>query len=133
MISIGVLTGGPEETFFLEVVRPFMKYCRLDREGIEQEAEVNVVFDLPGSLHTPVFVGVIPDKFSKAKKTQMVKVAVEQEWMDLQDIVKVQNYIHGVTDEALGVAKSQFDKKGINYDIQNDRKVIDNWLNEKKM
>ena len=133
MISIGVVTGGPEETLFLKLIRPFMKHCRLFREGITDEAEVNIVFDLPGSLHKPEFVGVVPDKFSKSKKTQMVKVAVEEEWMALENNEEIESYIHSVSDEALGVAKSQFDKKGLVYEVEKDRDVIDRWLNSVKV
>ncbi len=133
MISIEVLAGGPEETLFLEVIRPFMKHCRVAREGISDKAEVNIVFDLPGSLRKPAFVGVVPDKFSKAKKTVMVKVAVEAEWMALQNSAKIESYIYSVSDEALGIAKSQFDRMGIAYEIDNDRKIIDSWLNAVKI
>lgn len=127
MISIGAVIGGPECAFFDSRLRRLMRYCRENRDKGTETAEVNVVFHLPGSVIRPNYVGLRTAKFSKKEKTLMVQVSVEEEWITSTDEKTVLRYIYETTDEALGLALGEFKRRGIEYDIEVDRRFLATW------
>ncbi|MFV2059536.1 MAG: hypothetical protein ACC653_02565 [Gammaproteobacteria bacterium] len=129
MISVGADVGGPECDFMLSHIRFFMKFCKSKRlDDASGNAKVNVVYILPGSIHKPDFVGLRTDKFSLSEKTLMVQASVEDELVKSVDDNVVLKYIFDVADEAIGIAKSYFDKKGVEYDLERDRTMLDMWF-----
>lgn len=129
MISIGVDVGGPECEAILSHVRGFMKYCKAKRiDDDSGNAKVNIVFILPGSIHKPDFVGLRSGKFSIPEKTLMIQAAVEDEFVSAGDEKVILQYIFEVADEAIGMAKSYFDRKGVLYNLQKDRSMLDDWI-----
>jgi hypothetical protein len=73
----------------------------------------------------PDFDCVIPGKLYREEKELVVQAAVEEEWVSLRDRDRVLNYIIEVADEAIGVAKTRFERAGIDYDLTNDRAFLD--------
>jgi hypothetical protein len=58
----------------------------------------------------------------------MVQIAVDVEFAELRDTNKIRQYIFETADEALGIAKSELERKGIEYEINSDRALLDEWL-----
>ncbi len=124
MISIGEVFGGPECAFFDRHVRRLMAHCENDKTD---GARVNIVYGLPGSVWKPDFIGVQTGKFSRREETLVVHVAVEDEWIRSTDPLCVLRYIYETADEALGMATSFFEKRGIKYNLERARRFLDRW------
>lgn len=127
MISIGAVVGGPECDFFRSHLSRLSRYCSDNRTLGSDSGEVNVVYHLPGSIIKPDYTGLRTAKFSKKEKTLMVQVGVEEEWIASTDADAVLRYIYETVDEALGMAKGELDRRGIDYDLDADRKYLDRW------
>jgi hypothetical protein len=131
MISIGAVVGGPECAAFDACLRGFMDFCdRYRAEGTET-AEVNIVYHLPGSVWKPDYLGLRKAKFSRREKAQMVQVSVENEWIASSNTSNILRYIYDTADEALGIAKGELAKHGVEYDIDVDRRLLDAWKDSK--
>ena len=130
MISIGADHGGPEQLPFYKELGDFMRFCKENRARGFQGVMINIVYHVPGTLLKPDYVGVRTGKFSRKERCLMVQVAVEEEFAALDDAKKIRQYIFETADEALGIAKSFLDRKGINYEIETDRATLDEWLAE---
>jgi hypothetical protein len=127
MISVGAVVGGPECAFFDARLRLFMRFVREARESAQDDSEVNLVFHLPGSIAKPGYVGPRVAKFSRKDKTLMIQVGVEEEIIRSDSEKDVLQYIYEIADEALGIAKSEFERKSMFYDLEADRQVLDSW------
>jgi hypothetical protein len=127
MLSIGAIIGGPETDYFDTVLRGFMQHCEREAEWEEADVTVNIVYHLPGSVWRPDYIGVRDAKFSKAKKMLMVQISVEPEWIEERDRSVVEEFIFDTADEAIGVAKTRFERAGIDYDLGADRKFLNRW------
>lgn len=130
MISVGMVLGGPEHVAFDQEVRSFMRFCRENRERGFADSEINIVYHVPGSLGKPDYVGVRTGKFSRKERCLMVQIAVEEEFAALDDTKKIRQYIFETADEALGIGKSGLERKGLDYEIETDRALLDEWLAE---
>jgi hypothetical protein len=129
MITVGAVVGGPECAFFEERVRKFMRFCRESFEAQPSpSAEVNLVFHLPGSIAQPGYTGVRRGRLSKAEKTLMIQVGVEEDLIRSTSEAQVERYIFDVADEAIATAKSVFDQNKIEYSLETDRHLLDRWL-----
>lgn len=128
MITVGAVVGGPECASFEVRLRLFMKFCRENflAPG-DKSAEVNLVFHLPGSIAQPGYTGLRRGRLSRPEKTVMIQVGVEEELIRARSEAQVDRYIFDVADEAIATAKSVFDQNKIEYDIQADRRVLDQW------
>jgi hypothetical protein len=124
MISAGAIVGGPEAVFFDSVLREFMQRCEHQGTWTESNIHVNIVYHLPGSTWSPDYIGVRDAKFSRKARTLMVQIAVEDEWIRGRDRVVVEDYILDAADEAICVAKTRFDRAGIEYDLESDRQFL---------
>ena len=129
MISIGAVVGGPECGFFDSHLSRFMGYCEDKRLEGTHSAEVNIVYHLPGSIAKPDYVGMRTGKFSKKELALMIQISVEEEWIASRDAEQVLRYIYETADEAIGIAESEFRKRGIDYGIEADRVFLDGWKN----
>ena len=128
MISVGAVIGGPECAFMDMHVRSLMRFTKERRLADDSvNAEVNIVFHLPGSLTRPDYIGLRTARFSKKERVLMIQVAVEDEFIVARDNALVVGYIYDVANEAIGLAKSYFDKNNVEYDIEMDRKLLDEW------
>ncbi len=128
VISVGAVIGGPECAFMDNYVRSLMRFTKEKRlENSSSNAEVNIVFHLPGSLMKPDYIGLRTGKFSKKENTLMIQAAVEAEFIASNDDAEVISYIFEVADEAIGMAKSFFDRNDVEYDIEMDRQLLDKW------
>jgi hypothetical protein len=130
MITVGAVIGGPECQRFDTQLRRFMRYCRENSQLGSNLAEVNIVYHLPGSIAKPDYTGVRLGRFSKAERTLMVQVGVEDEWIAAKDEEIILKYIHNSADEAIGLAKSELDRRGVPYDIEVDRRFLDSWMSD---
>jgi hypothetical protein len=130
MISAGMVLGGPEHVAFDREVRSFMRFCRENRSRGFARSEINIVYHVPGSLGKPDYVGVRTGRFSKKENCLMVQVAVEEEFASLDDAKKIRQYIFETADEAIGVGKSYLERKGLDYEIEIDRAILEAWLAE---
>lgn len=104
-----------------------MKYCRENAEAGAPSVTVNIVYHLPGSVIKPDYIGLRIGRFSKQERCLVVQVAVEDEFISSDDEATVFQYIYDTADEALGLAKSDLDRRGIPYDLDADRRVLDAW------
>jgi hypothetical protein len=80
-LSIGIIVGGPtksNEAWKVALMR-LMNQVILARQDIESPLNVNVVFQVPGSILTPDFEGARTGSFSKARRLLMVQVALPAE------------------------------------------------------
>jgi len=127
MISIGAVIGGPECAFFDPLIRRFMKYCRENAKAGAPSVTVNIVYHLPGSINKPDYLGLRIGRFSTQGHCLVVQVAVEGELISSDDEATVLQYIYDTADEALGLAKSDLERRGVQYDLEGDRKVLDSW------
>ena len=127
MISIGAVIGGPECAFMDKYVRLLMGFFIDNRSVDTSSAEVNIVFHLPGSIIKPDYVGLRTGTFSKKRKKLMVQAAVEDEFIRSTSSEEVINYLVEVSDEAIGIAKNFFDRKNMDYDLESDRKLLNEW------
>ena len=130
MISIGVVHGGPEQLPLYKELGNFMRFCKENRTRGFQEAMINIVYHVPGTLLKPDYVGMRTGKFSKKERCLMVQVAVEEEFAALDDAKKIRQYIFETADEAIGIGKSFLERKGLDYEIEADRALLDEWLAE---
>ena len=90
LLSIGMITGGPEPTPIDETIRriaTLLAEIQTTTAGLFQrsEGELNVVFHLPGRLIRPSFRGLRTAKVSRKQKTLMVQVAVPDSIVDSRD------------------------------------------------
>ena len=127
MLSIGAIIGGPETDFFDTVLRGFMQHCERETGWEEADVTVNIVYHLPGSIWQPDYIGVRGGRISKFEKKLMVQISVEKEWIAERDRSVVEEFIFDAADEAIGVAKTRFDKAGIDYDPGADRRYFNRW------
>jgi len=130
MISVGMILGGPEPQAFDREVRSFMRFCRENRARGFAESEINIVYHVPGSLGKPDYAGVRAGKFSKKERCLMIQVSVEVEFAELEDSKKIRQYIFETADEALGIGKSGLERNGVAYEIETDRVILDDWLED---
>lgn len=130
MISIGAVHGGPEQLAFYKELGDFMRFCKENRARGFQDAMINIVYHVPGTLLRPDYEGVRTGKFSKRERCLMVQVAVEEEFAALDDSKKIRQYIFETADEAIGIGKSGLERKGLVYEIETDRALLDEWLAE---
>ena len=82
VLSVGAIFGGPEKTPWREPVLALQPHVSSARGGIESSLNVNVVFQVPGSILAPDFEGVRTGSFSKKKALLMVQVALPREMPD---------------------------------------------------
>jgi hypothetical protein len=127
MLSVGAIIGGPETDFFDTVLREFMQHCEREREWEEADVTVNIVYHLPGSIWQPDYIGVRGGKLSKSEMKLMVQISVEKEWIAERDRTVVADFIFDAADEAIGIAKTRFDKAGIDYRLGADRRFLNRW------
>lgn len=127
MISVGAVVGGPECQFFDSRVRQFMRFTKEARAATSDEAEVNIVFHMPGSVIKPGYFGPRVGTFSRKEKAIMIQIGVEEEIVQSTSDNAVKQYIYEVVDEAIGIAKSEFDRRSISYDLEKDRQLLDSW------
>ena len=133
MISVGMVLGGPEHVAFDREVRKLMKFCRENRERGFAGSEINIVYHVPGSVGKPDYVGIRTGQFSKKERCLMVQIAVEEEFAALHDTNEIRRYIFETADEAIGIAKTELERKGIDYDIETDRVLLDEWFGQAAM
>jgi len=131
MISIGMVLGGPEHVGFDREVRKLMKFCRENRERGFIGSEINVVYHVPGAVVKPDYVGVRTGTFSRKERCLMVQIAVAEEFAALDDTDQIRRYIFETADEAIGLGKTELERKGVHYDIETDRALLDEWFGEK--
>jgi len=127
MISIGAVIGGPECEFFDTHLSRFSRYCGENRDLGTHSAEVNIVYHLAGSIWKPDYIYMRTGKFSRKEKTLMIQISVEEEWIASRDDKTVLCYIYETADEAVGMAKGELHKHGIEYDLEADRAFLDRW------
>jgi hypothetical protein len=128
MISVGMVLGGPEQVRFEQEVRELMRFCRENRERGFAGSEINLVYHVPGSICKPNYVGVRTGKFSKKERCLMVQIAVEEDFAALDDTDQIRRYIFETADEAIGVGKTELERKGLEYEIATDRVLLDEWF-----
>lgn len=133
MITVGAVVGGPECAFFEDKLRRLMKYCADFTSSGEKPLEVNIVYYLPGSIYKAPQVGLRAAKFSSKEKTIMIQVSVEPEIIQLADENRVLHYIFETVDEAIGLAKSEFAKRGFDYNLEEDRRFLDTWRDSERI
>ena len=113
------ILGGPEQ-----VDKPFTKkadeICRrkdlYQKDFINPEdGIINVVFQYPGSLMQPDFVGVRTGSFFKKKRKLVVQVAVPGDILSSGTFVR--HYLAFLKD-ALVEGKKYLDKKGISFSLE---------------
>lgn len=113
------ILGGPEQ-----VDKPFSKKAdeicrrkdRYQKDAISPEdGTINVVFQYPGSLLQPDFVGVRTGSFSKKKRMLVVQVAFPGDMLSSNSFVK--HYLAFLKD-ALVEGKKYLDKKGISFSLE---------------
>ena len=57
----------------------------------------------------------------------MIQISVEEEWISSTDDRTVLQYIYDTADEALGIARGELERRGIDYDLDADRRFLDRW------
>lgn len=127
MISIGAVVGGPECDFFRSHLSRLSRFCSENRNDGSDSGETNIVYHLPGSVIKPDYTGLRTAKFSKKEKTLMIQVGVEEEWIASTDDRTVLQYIYETADEALGIARGELARRGIDYELDADRRFLDRW------
>jgi hypothetical protein len=123
-----MVLGGPEHVGFDREVRKLMRFCRENRERGFAGSEINIVYHVPGSVGKPDYVGIRTGQFSKKERCLMVQIAVEEEFAALHDTNEIRRYIFETADEAIGLGKSELQRKGLFYDLDTDRALLDEWL-----
>ena len=127
MISVGIITGGPECKFMDSHIRQLMRFIKHTRVSEVGKSEVNIVFHMPGSVVKPGFFGPHVEKVYPKEKTVTIEIGVEKEFVQSTSDKVVVQYIYEVTDEAIGIAKGEFERQSIPYDLEQDRQILDRW------
>lgn len=110
---IGGVLGGPEsrQSEFFKILTSSSRAMK--SAGEIGSASIDLVFLMPGSLTAPNFEGLRTGKFSRAKKTLMIQVAVPDRLVhDEQPLA----FIVGAMREAVILAKTVFKKAKIDFD-----------------
>jgi hypothetical protein len=123
-----MVLGGPEHVRFEQEVRELMRFCRENRERGFAGSEINLVYHVPGSICKPDYVGMRTGRFSRKERCLMVQIAVEEDYAALDDTDQIRQYIFETADEALGLGKTELARKGLQYEIQTDRMLLDEWF-----
>ncbi|WP_333680498.1 hypothetical protein [Dyella sp.] len=100
-LSLGSIVGGSTVANkpWQAAIRELTTRIGEVRQGVEVPLNLNVVFQVPGNMLKPEFVGVRTGSFSKARALLMVQVAVPEE-VPPDPALYVKNAIHEAIDEA---------------------------------
>lgn len=79
-LSIGSVVGGPTpaNAEWRDAIKRLGQLVAVARSGNPSPLNVNVVFQVPGSVLSPDFHGVRTGKFSRAERLLMVQVALPE-------------------------------------------------------
>jgi hypothetical protein len=118
-LFLSAILGGPEQIdkSFMRKTGDICRKIDIHQKEIisSQDGTINVVFQYPGSLLQPDFVGVRTGSFSKKKRILVVQVAVPKEMLSSANFVK--HYLEFLKD-ALAEGKKYLDKKGIPFSLE---------------
>lgn len=129
MISVGAVIGGPECASYDKELRRFMTYCKNHSQPGNEEAEVNIVFHLPGSIckPKPAYVGPRLSKISTARRIAMVQVGIAEHIAAMRNGSEILESIFSSATAAIRLAHAEFSKRTIAYDLEKDLGFIDEW------
>jgi len=115
-VSIGIVAGGwhDSSTNVMEVIRSVMNLVADHREQspIVDQAEVNVVFQVPGDLLQPEHIGVRTGSISKRDRVMMTQVAIPENVMRSTDPA---DFIFGAILESLDIVTPHFKNCGWSF------------------
>ncbi|WP_147414316.1 hypothetical protein [Sphingomonas gilva] len=126
MITIGIDFGGPEhrESDVSKIlIKASQVAARVRDPGYDdgQEAWINPIFVVPGTINEPDFTGHKLGHFSKKEKGLSVAIAVPQSVADGKGI---QEFIGQSLREAVRLAAAYFASKGISFSTLKAEKII---------
>jgi hypothetical protein len=58
----------------------------------------------------------------------MVQVAIEESWVSSTDDERIRQHVYKTADDALKLAKDEFTRRGIEYELEVDRDFLRVWL-----
>jgi hypothetical protein len=122
VLSLGVIVGGstlankPWDDAIDDLARRIIKA----RPGVEVPLNLNVVFQVPGNMLKPDFVGCRTSRFSKQMALLMVQVAVPEE-VTSDPMVYLKDAVHGAINEAARWAE----KRKAPIDVSTLRSILD--------
>jgi hypothetical protein len=125
-LFLSEVLGGPEQmdtalTHRTDAICRSMEYHK--GKMIEPEdGSVNVVFQFPGSLLRPEFVGVRRGRFSKKKNMLVVEVGFPAELLHSDKFIKQYG---SFVKEAVSEAKRVFDKHGVPFSLEDHLALVD--------
>lgn len=128
MIAIGNQFGGPEQRGALihAMLNRAMNIAADVREpnyNKGNEAWINPIFILPGSVHVPDFEGHKLGRFSRKQKGLVVMIAVPQS-VTMADGRAIAEFVGASLREAVKMAAAYFAEKGISFSTLKAEKII---------
>jgi len=126
MIAVGVDVGGTElvrsriDCALMQAARSLIRLRPTFADG--EVPSVNVVFHLPGSVHSPDWEGLRVERFTRKKKLMLISVAVPEEIVHSDQALE---FVIQSLHTANGLAFQIFHRKGIEFPLQEAEALID--------
>jgi hypothetical protein len=126
MITLGIQSKGPElagsaiELALLNTAQTATR-VRDPKYGDGQEAWINPIYLIPGSVSKPEFEGYDIGHFSKKRKGLVIAIAVPQV---VADGMGIPEFIGASLREAVRLAAAYFASKGISFSTLKAEKII---------
>jgi len=120
-LSIGFMVGGPTKANapWEQALLRLMNEVASVREGVDSPINVNVVFQVPGSILTPDFEGARAGTFSKNDSHLMVQVALPAAIPDDPDA-----YLRDLIELAVSEVERWNDRPKRRFDLGAVREIL---------
>lgn len=118
VLSVGVVLGGPTRSLWEAPLERLMSRVSELRQGVESSLNVNVVFQVPGSVLAPDFQGVRTGRYSRRNRHLMVQVALPSAVPDDPD-----GYLRTTLLAAVDEADTWCTKRHMNVDLSPLRRI----------
>jgi hypothetical protein len=124
LLSLGVIVGGltPKNELLDEAFGALIRWVRDHRDRYPNEGlRINIVFQLPGPISRPDFVGVYPARYARKTNHLLVNAAVP----DTLQLDEVREFFVQALRETRGAANDYLQKRKINVDASHVMAFID--------
>lgn len=121
VLSVGSVVGGstPTNRRWRDAISELTRAVAEARTEIASPLNVNVVFQVPGSVVQPDFEGVRTGRFSKGDRLLLVQVALPDEVPDSPD-----SYLRGALSNAIDEAEGWARRRSLAPDLQALRELV---------
>jgi hypothetical protein len=115
VLSIGSVVGGPSSANqpWREAIADLTRSVAEARDAVTSPLNINVVFQVPGSILQPDFHGTRTGRYSKADRLLLVQVALPEEVPD-----EPKRYVRAALSDAIGEAEEWARARTIATDLE---------------